>query len=169
MSPSHLSSTSVSSLALVRARQWESCLFSLTCFMRFPGLGSGLSPPASLMQRPLTSPTSLVLWSGGYAAVPAIKSMLAVHLSPTSAPSWKSRPLLPSKPCRTNSALLCKSYMAAGQAGAALHTMAILQVYQAEVLKEMDEGDSVSPEAVEELRRTTHLALLATKHKTRAV
>ncbi len=59
--------------------------------------------------------------------------------------------------------------MAAGQAGAALHTMAILQVYQAEVLKEMDEGDSVSPEAVEELRRTTHLALLATKHKARAV
>ncbi len=93
--------TFFSSLALVRARQWESCLFSL----RFPGLGSSLSPPASLMQRPLTSPTSLVLWSRGYAAVPAIKSMLAVHLSPTSAPSWKSRPLLPSKPCRTT--LLC--------------------------------------------------------------
>ncbi len=32
--------------------------------------------------------------------------------------------------------------MAAGQAGMALHTMAILQACQADVLKEMDEGDS---------------------------
>ncbi len=59
--------------------------------------------------------------------------------------------------------------MAAGQAGAALHTMAILQAYQAEVLKEMDEGDGVSPEAVKELRRATDLALHATKHTAQAV
>ncbi len=65
VSPSHLSSTSVSSVALVRARQGESCLSSLTCTTRFPGLGSSLSPPASLMRWPLTSPTSLVLWSRG--------------------------------------------------------------------------------------------------------
>ncbi len=108
----------------------------------------------------------------GYAAVPAIEDTLATHLSPTSAPSWKFRPLLPSKPCRTTSALIDKSYMAAGQAGAALHTMAILQAYQAEVLKEMDEGDEgmdESPEAVKELRRATDLALRATKHTARAV
>ncbi len=54
--------------------------------------------------------------------------------------------------------------MAAEQAGAALHTMAILQAYQAEVLKEMDEGDGVTPEAVTELRRATGLTLRATKH-----
>ncbi len=54
--------------------------------------------------------------------------------------------------------------MAAGQAGAALHTMAILQAYQAEALKEMDEGCGVTPEAVKELRRATDLALRATKH-----
>ncbi len=52
-------------MALVRARRGESCLSSLTCIMRFPGLGSSLSPPASLMRRPLTSPASLVLWSRG--------------------------------------------------------------------------------------------------------
>ncbi len=66
------------------------------------------------------------------------------------APSWKSRPpLLP--------------------AGMALHTMAILQAYQADVLKEMDEGTGLTPEAVKELRRATDLALRATKHTARAV
>ncbi len=59
--------------------------------------------------------------------------------------------------------------MAAGQAGAALHTMAILQAYQAEVLKDVDERDGVTPEAVKELRRATNLALCATKHTARAV
>ncbi len=58
--------------------------------------------------------------------------------------------------------------MVAGQAGAALHTMAIFQAYQVEVLKEMDEGDGVTPEAVKELRRATDLALCATKHTARA-
>ncbi len=59
----------------------------------------------------------------GFATVPAVEDMLAAHLLPNSAPSWKSIPLLPSKPCRTTSALISKSYMAVGQAGAALHTM----------------------------------------------
>ncbi len=54
--------------------------------------------------------------------------------------------------------------MAAGQAGAALHTMAILQAYQAEVLKEMDEEDGVTSKAVKELHRFTDLALRTTKH-----
>ncbi len=57
----------------------------------------------------------------------------------------------------------------AGQAGMALHTMAILQSYQADVLKEMDEGTGLTPEAVKELRRATDLALRATKHTARAV
>ncbi len=105
----------------------------------------------------------------GYTAMPVIEDTLASHLSPSLAPSWKSRPLLPSKPCRTTSALIGKSYIAAGQAGMALHTMAILQAYQADVLKEMDEGTGLTPEAVKELRRATDLALRATKHTTRAV
>ncbi len=85
----------------------------------------------------------------GYTAMPVIEDTLASHLSPSLAPSWKSRPLLP--------------------AGMALHTMAILQAYQADVLKEMDEGTGLTPEAVKELRRATDLALRATKHTARAV
>ncbi len=105
----------------------------------------------------------------GYTAMPVIEDTLASHLSPSLAPSWKSRPLLPSKPCRTTSALIGKSYTAAGQAGMALQTMAILQAYQADVLKEMDKGTGLTPEAVKELRRATDLALRATKHTARAV
>ncbi len=47
----------------------------------------------------------------GYTTVPAVEDMLAAHLSLNSAPSWKSRPLLPSKPNRTTSALIGKSYL----------------------------------------------------------
>ncbi len=47
----------------------------------------------------------------GYTAIPVVKDTLASHLSPSLAPSWKSRPLLPTKPCRTTSALIGKSYM----------------------------------------------------------
>ncbi len=93
--------------------------------------------------------------------------MLASHLSPSLASSRKSHPILPTKPCRTTSSLIGKSYIAAGQAGMALHTMAILQAYQADVLKEMDEGGGLTPEAVKELRKATHLALRATKHTAR--
>ncbi len=91
----------------------------------------------------------------GYTAIPVVEDTLASHLSPSLALSWKSRPLLPSKPCRTTSALIGKSYIAAVQAGMALHTMAILQAYQADVLNEMDEGTGLTPEAVKELRRSS--------------
>ncbi len=101
----------------------------------------------------------------GYTAMPVSEDTLASHLSPSLAPSWKSRLLLPSKPCRTTSAFIGKSYIAAGQAGMALHTMA----YQADVLKEMDEGTGLTPEAVKELRRATDLALRGTKHTAHAV
>ncbi len=59
--------------------------------------------------------------------------------------------------------------MAAGQRGMALHTMAILQAYQADVFKEMDEGDGLTPEAVKELHKATDFTLRATKHTARAV
>ncbi len=98
-----------------------------------------------------------------------VKDTLASHLSPSLAPSWKSRALLTTKPSRTTSALIGKSYIAAGQAGMARHTMAILQAYQADVLEEMDEGTGLTPEAVKELRRATDLALRATKHTAGAV
>ncbi len=46
----------------------------------------------------------------GYTATPVVEDTLASHISPSLAPSWKSRPLLPTKPCRTTSL----SYIAAG-------------------------------------------------------
>lgn len=42
--------------------------------------------------------------------------------------------------------------MSAGQAGVAFHTVAVLQAYQADVLKELDEGDGLAADAVKELR-----------------
>ncbi|KAL0149377.1 hypothetical protein M9458_055415, partial [Cirrhinus mrigala] len=78
----------------------------------------------------------------------AIVENLAAHLAPSSAPSWKSRSPLPFKPCRFTSALIGKSYMDVGQAAATLHSIAVLQAYQADVLKELDEdglfGDAVT-------------------------
>ncbi len=58
----------------------------------------------------------------GYTAIPVVENMLASHLSLSLAPMWKSRPLLPTKPCRTTSTLIGNSYMAAGQTSMALHT-----------------------------------------------
>ncbi len=100
--------------------------------------------------------------------MPVVEDTLTSHLSPSLAPSWKSRPLLPTKPCRTTSALIGKSYITAGQAGMALHAMAILQAYQADVLKDMDEGTGLT-EAVKELCKATDWALRATKHTARAL
>ncbi len=41
---------------------------------------------------------------------------------------------------RTSSALVGKAYSAAGRAAACLHTMSLLQAYQAELLADLDEG-----------------------------
>ncbi len=52
----------------------------------------------------------------------------------------------------------------------ALHTMVILQAYQADVPKEMDEGAGLTPiGAFKEMRKATDLDLRATKHTARAV
>lgn len=45
----------------------------------------------------------------------------------------------------------------AGQAGGSLHTMSVLQAYQADLLEEFDTGEGIGPEAVKELRRATGL------------
>ncbi|KAL0175185.1 hypothetical protein M9458_031153, partial [Cirrhinus mrigala] len=61
-----------------------------------------------------------------------------------------------------SSALVAKAYMASGQAASVLHAMAILQVYQAKVLKDLHEGVP-DPELLHELRSATDYALRATK------
>lgn len=66
---------------------------------------------------------------------------------------------LSSKPLQSTSDLNGRAYVAAGQAGAVLYTVAVLQAYQADLLKDLDQGQDISCEVVDELRRTTDLAL----------
>ncbi|KAI2661268.1 Transposon Tf2-9 polyprotein [Labeo rohita] len=75
----------------------------------------------------------------GYKAMPQVQQMLASYLFRGAA--------LPSNPLHTTSALVGKGYMAAGQAGACLHTMAVLQTYQVDLLMELDEGKEVKSDA----------------------
>ncbi len=75
----------------------------------------------------------------------------------------------PTKLCRVTSSLVGKAFQAAGQAGAALHTMAVLQAYQADLLKDLSTGGSIDEEAFLELCRATDLSLRATKQTARAI
>ncbi|KAL0148900.1 hypothetical protein M9458_055704 [Cirrhinus mrigala] len=104
----------------------------------------------------------------GYRAIPWVEQTLASYLSPEVASSLKA-PVLPTKPLRTTSVLVGKGYSVAGQAGACLHTMAVLQAYQANLLKELDEGDETKKDDITELRRVADLSLHATKETTRAI
>ncbi|MCJ8738081.1 hypothetical protein PDJAM_G00031590 [Pangasius djambal] len=100
--------------------------------------------------------------------MPQVDQTLASYLSPGVASSLKA-PALPSRPLRTTSALVGKGYAAAGQAGACLHTMAVLQAYQADLLKELDEDVGMASGHVTELRRAADLSLRATKETARAI
>ncbi len=104
----------------------------------------------------------------GYRAMPRVEQMLASYLSPGVTSSLKA-PVLPSKPLRMTSVLVGKGYMAAGQAGVCPYTMSVLQAYQADLLKELDEGEHFKSHDITELRRTAYLALRTTKETTRAI
>lgn len=104
----------------------------------------------------------------GYMMMPQIEETLAGYLSPGSSSSLK-KATLPTKPCRGTSSLVGKAFQAAGQADAALHTMAVLQVYQANLLKDLSTGGSIDEEAFLELRRATDLSLRATKQTAHAI
>ncbi|KAL0175497.1 hypothetical protein M9458_027827 [Cirrhinus mrigala] len=78
-------------------------------------------------------------------------------------------PSLPSIPLQVTSRLNGRAYAAAGQAVGALHTMAVLQAYQADLFKDLDKGQGLSPDGDAELRRTTDLALRATKQAATAM
>lgn len=47
--------------------------------------------------------------------------------------------------------------------------MAVLQAYQTDLLKELDEGEEVKPDDIKELRQTTDLSLHATKETIRSI
>ncbi len=65
--------------------------------------------------------------------------------------------------------LVGKGYAAAGQAGSCLHTLVVLQAYQADLLKELDEGEGFGADDICELRRTADLSLRATKETARTI
>ncbi|XP_016344212.1 uncharacterized protein LOC107690393 [Sinocyclocheilus anshuiensis] len=103
--------------------------------------------------------------------MPQMEESLAGYLAAPQASSWRA-PTLPSKPCQFTSRLVGKAYAAAGQAGGTLHTISVLQAYQADLLKDADErggGEVLAPAEIEELRRSCDLALRATKQAARAI
>ncbi len=104
----------------------------------------------------------------GYERMPPVEETLASYLSMGETASLKV-PSLPSMPLQATSRLNDRAYAAAGQAVASLHTMAVLQAYQADLLKDLDNGQGLSPDEVAELRRATDLALRATKQATTAM
>lgn len=113
---------------------------------------------------PITYPsvydfTTIYKMAEEYSEIPAIEDTPSTHLSPSSVLSWKSQPTILSNPCRTMWSLVGNSYMGAGQVGTVLHTLVVLQVYQADVLKEIDEGSGLTHKAVVDLRRVTGLTL----------
>ncbi|CAM4452228.1 unnamed protein product [Leuciscus chuanchicus] len=103
----------------------------------------------------------------GYLSLPPVEEAIAAHLCPPSA-GRRAKPALPSKACRTTSSLLRRAFSAAGQAASALHTMAMLQIFQADLLRKLDEE---GPDAicVPDLRSATDLALRATKSAAQAI
>ncbi len=104
----------------------------------------------------------------GYERMPQLDESVAAHLCPPTAIGWKAKASHPFKPCRTTSALAGRSYASAGQAASALHSMAVLRVYQAKLLSAVDESEP-DPATLRELRSATDLALRATKTTAQAI
>lgn len=75
--------------------------------------------------------------------MPQVKSNLANYLSLGTSSLLKA-PILTSKAYQTMLRLVGRAYVAAGETGGALHTMAVLQAYQ-------NQGEGLSPKTVSEL------------------
>ncbi len=104
----------------------------------------------------------------GYVRSPPVKETVAAHLCPAAAKTLGSDISLPSKPCRTTAHLANKAYASDGEAASALHAMAVLQVFQAKLLKAV-EGVALTAEATKDLRAAMDCALMATKRAAQAV
>ncbi|RXN10859.1 guanylate cyclase 2G-like protein [Labeo rohita] len=81
---------------------------------------------------------------------PPVEESIAAHLCPSSA-SLKSGATLPSRPCHLTAHIADKAYTTSGEAVSALHTMVVLQVFHAQLLKSLDEGKE-DPEVFKDLR-----------------
>ncbi len=97
----------------------------------------------------------------------AVETMLPVE--ETLAELGRGLEVSPPPPVKAVSSHVEKYYSAAGQAAATLLSIVVFQAYQAELLKELDVGEGITPEAVKELRQATDLVLRATKHTAQAV
>ncbi len=101
------------------------------------------TPPtclASVLLPPLPSPPLTALKIRNTSACPLWMSPWPAHFYLPTAIGWKARASHPSKPCRATSALNGHAYSAAGQAALALHSMAVLQVFQAKMLTSEEAG-----------------------------
>ncbi len=94
----------------------------------------------------------------GYTEVPPVEQSVAMKLCPNTASSWRGNPLLPSRACRHSSSLTGCAYAACGVAASPLHAMALLQVHQAKVLRDLHEGGH-DPEVLSELRTEVYSAV----------
>ncbi len=172
MSPASLdlrSLTSVSSSVRIPSLKGGSCHFSAICIVRSPVPGSSHFPPALLTRQPLTSPTLWVLWSRVTPPCRWLRILWPHIFHPlwlllgSPAPSFLPSRVGPLPPLSGSPT-----------------SRPVRQVWpftqwpsfrptRSDVLKEMDGGTGLIPEAVKELRRATDLALRATKHTARAV
>lgn len=110
------------------------------------------------------------LWHAPYLAclMPPLNESVTMHLCLPTAIGWKAKVAQPYKRCRMTSALAGWAYSSAGQAASALHSLTVLQVYQAKLLHCLDEfGPDLA--AFKELRSATVLALHATKTMSQAI
>ncbi|KAL0192323.1 hypothetical protein M9458_010619, partial [Cirrhinus mrigala] len=89
----------------------------------------------------------------GYEKLPPLDESVAAHLCPFTP---------------VTSALAGRAYASAGQAGSALHSMAVLQVFQAKLLAGTDKS-ALDFATLMELRSATDLALRATKATAQAI
>ncbi len=142
------------------------------CF--FPGRHQALrqrSPPSSLKyttsSRNRDAPPTRLAEEKGHKHLPPLDESVAAHLCPPTAIGWKARASHPSKPCRAPSALAGHIYSAAGQAACALHSMVVLQVFQAKMLANEEAG--LDTASLRDLRSATDLALRATKVTAQAI
>ena len=127
------------------------------------------APVSARLRSPASSALSRVdgATEKGYDRIPPVEQAVAAHLCPPSA-RWRSKTALPSKACRTTSAFVSRAFSAAGQAASALHTMAVLQVLQADLLRQLDEGE-LDKSALTDLRSATDLSLRTTKTAAQAI
>lgn len=95
-----------------------------------------------------------------------VEEALATYLSPDTASSLKA-PALPTKPCRITSELRELIWLWVGLVLACI--LSILQAYQADLFKHLDEGDEPMPDDITELRKAADLSLHVTKEMACAI